>query len=303
MTLRPAHARPAYARLARPGFALPLVVLVSLVATLLVAFSLDRGMTQSLSVSRQMDRYANHHFTKGIETLIESFSRSVSGRQMSEMLDPDGLAMRVMTDDGVGLKVSFFDAQSTVLEVFDGFGRDDRMMGEGALVRLIEGFGLDEVKAATRKFGPLAVSINSAPEPILHAMLDAALLGDGVERTLTTLMQARRSAAIEGAMTQDEFELALDSAGLEPPLKARVTRVITTQPIIWRFVVEPDLDPSSAGGALVRYEGLAIIAPPSADRGANVPKGAGAVMEMRKVEMGPEGGEGESRTVTGAGGA
>lgn len=289
--------------MSRRGFALPLVVLVSLVASLLVAFSLDRAMSQSLSVSRQVDRYANHHFTKGIETLIESFSRSVSGRQMSEMLDADGLAMRVVTDDGVGLRVSFFDAQSTVLEVFDGFGRDDRMMGEGALVRLIEGFGLEEVKASTRKFGPLAVSINSAPEPVMRAMLDAALLGDSVDRTLTTLMQARRAAAIEGAMTRDEFLLALDSSGLEPPMKARVERVITTQPIIWRFVVEPDLDPSSSGGASVRYEGLAIIAPPSADRGANVPKGAGAVMELRKIEIGPEGGEGESRTVAGAGGA
>ena len=162
---------------------------------------------------------------------------------------------------------------------------------------------LDEVKAATRKFGPLAVSINSAPEPVLRAMLDAALLGDGVDRTLNTLMQARRSAAIDGAMTREEFQLALDSAGLEPPLKARVERVVTTQPIIWRFVVEPDVDPSSAGGASVRYEGLAIIAPPSADRGSNVPRGAGAVMELRKIEAGPQGGESESRTVTGAGGA
>ena len=86
-------------------------------------------------------------------------------------------------------------------------------------------------------------------------------------------------------------------------MKARVERLVTTQPIIWRFVVEPDMDPSSAGGASVRYEGLAIIAPPSADRGANVPKGAGAVMELRKIEVDPEGNEGESRTVAGAGGA
>jgi len=287
----------------RRAFALPLVVLVALVATMLVAFSLDRAATQSYSVARQIDRYANHHFTKGIETLIESFSRSVSGRQMSEVLDPDGLAMRVMTDDGVGLRVSFFDAQTTVLEVFDGMGRDDRMMGEGALVRLIEAFGVEQVRTATRKFGPLSVSINTTPEPILRAMLDAALLGEGVDRTLTTLLQARRSAAIEGAMSREEFQLALDSAGLEPPMKARVERLVTTQPIIWRFVVEPDMDPSSAGGASVRYEGLAIIASPSADRGANVPKGAGAVMELRKIEMDPQGGESESRTVAGAGGA
>jgi hypothetical protein len=268
----------------RRAFALPLVVLVSLIAALLVSFSLDRAMTQAYGVSRQIDRYATHHFTKGVETLIESFSRSVSGRQMSEVLDGSGLAMRVVTDDGAGLRVSFFDAQDTMLEVFDGFGRDDRMMGEGALVRLIESQGIEGVRQHTRKFGPLAVSVNSSSEQVLRAALDAALLGEGVDRTLNAVLQARRSAASAGAMTRDELVLALESAGLEPQMRSRVERVVTAQPIVWKFVVEPDVTPSSAGGASIRYEGLAIISPPNADRGANIPKGSGSVMEIRKVE-------------------
>lgn len=271
----------------RRGFALPLVVLVSLVAALLVTFSLDRQMTQSLGVKRQIDRYANHHFSKGVEMLIESFARSVSGRQVPEMLDPSGLAMRVMTDDGVGLRVSFFDAQDTVLEQFDGFGREDRTMGEGILVRLIEGAGVDAVRQHTRKFGPLAVSVNSSSEMVLRGALDAALLGDNVDRVLNTLLQARRSAANGMAMTREELQLALESAGLDPQLRARVERVVTAQPIVWRFVVEPDAPPSSAGGTTVRYEGLAILAPANADKGANIAKGSGAVMEIQKIEEDP----------------
>lgn len=268
----------------RRAFALPLVVLVSLVAALLVGFSLDRGMAQAYSVNRQVGRYATHHFSKGVEVLIDSFARAVSGRQMSEVLDESGLAMNVLTDQGVGLRVRFFDAQDTFLEVFDGFGRDDRMMGEGELARLIEGVGVDTVREHTRKFGPLAVSVNSSSELVLRAALDAALLGDNVDRVLNSLLQARRSAANGVSMTRDELQLALESAGLEPRKRARVERVVTAQPIVWRFVVEPDVQASSAGGTNVRYEGLAIIAPSNADKGVNVPKGSGSVMEIRKIE-------------------
>lgn len=268
----------------RRAFALPLVVLVSLVAALLVGFSLDRGLTQAYSVNRQVDRYATHHFSKGVEVLIDSFARSVSGRQMSEVLDESGLAMNVLTDQGVGLRVSFFDAQDTFLEVFDGFGRDDRMMGEGELARLVEGVGVDAVREHTRKFGPLAVSVNSSSELVLRAALDAALLGDNVDRVLNSLLQARRSASNGVSMTRDELQLALESAGVEPRMRARVERVVTAQPIVWKFVVEPDVPASSAGGTNIRYEGLAIIAPPNADKGVNVPKGSGSVMEIRKIE-------------------
>lgn len=268
----------------RRAFALPLVVLVSLVAALLVAFSLDRAMTQAYSVNRQIERYATHHFSKGVEMLIETFARAVSGRPMPEVLDESGLAMRVLTDDGAGLRVSFFDAQDTVLEVFDGFGRDDRMMGEGELVRLIEAVGVDAVHEHTRKFGPLAVSVNSSSEMVLRAALDAALLGDNVDRVLNSLLQARRSAANGVAMTRDELLLALEAAGLEPQMRSRVERVVTAQPIVWRFVVEPDVPASSAGGTTIRYEGLAIIAPPNSDKGVNVSKGSGSVMEIRKIE-------------------
>lgn len=269
----------------RRGFALPLVVLMSLVATLLVAFSLDRSLTQAYSVNRQVERYSTHHFAKGLETLIESFSRSVSNRSMAEVLDPSGLAMRVVTDDGAGLLVSFFDGQDTLLEAFDGLGRDDRMMGEGALVRMIESAGAENVRNFTRAYGPLAVSINSSSEEVLRAALDAALLGEDVDRTLSALLQARRSAANGVAMTREEMSFALEAIGVDPQLRSRVERLVTAQPVLWRFVVEPEDQASSAGGVTIRYEGVAIIAPPSADRGSNVPKGAGAVMEIHKVEL------------------
>lgn len=279
----------------RRGFAMPLVVLMSLVAALLVSVALDRSMAQALTVNRQIDRYATHHFNKGLEVLIDSFARAMSGRSLPEVLDQSGLAMRLITDDGVGLRVSFFDAQDTLLEAFDGFGRDDRMMGEGALVRLIEAVGMDEIRENTRTFGPMSVSINSSSETVLHCALDAALLGEGVERAQAALLQAKRSAANPSAMTREELQIALDSAGLEPPMRARVERIVTAQPVIWRFVVEPDIAPSSARGASVRYEGLAIIAPPNADRGANVSKGGGSVMEIRKIEEEPAAATRESR--------
>jgi hypothetical protein len=269
----------------RPGFALPLVVLMSLVAALLVAFALDRATIQALGVNRQVERYANHHFTKGIETLIESFTRSISGRQLSEVLDETGLAMQLLAEGSPPLNIRFFDAQNTFLEAFDGLSEGDRMLGEGALVRAIEAFGVEELRAHTRKFGPLAVSVNSSSEAILRAALDAALLGDSVDRTLNTILQARRSSANGTYMTRDELALALDSAGLEPPMRARVERVLTAQPVIWRFEVEPDQPASSAGGVSVRYVGLAIISPPNSDRGANIPKGGGSVMEIRKIEQ------------------
>jgi hypothetical protein len=129
------------------------------------------------------------------------------------------------------------------------------------------------------------VSVNSSSEAVLRAALDAALLGDKVDRTLNTLLQARRSAANGIAMTRDELLLAFESAGLEPQMRARVERLITAQPVIWKFVVVPDLDASSAGTPTVRYEGLAIIAAPNADRGASVPKGSGSVMEIKRVEQ------------------
>lgn len=251
----PTPRRPASAR----GFALPLVVLFSLVSTLMIAVMLSRQGTQSLTVKREIDAYGSHHLAKGMSEAIQAWTTSVAGGSIAEVLAEDGHAF-TLTAGSDALRVSLFEDQGTALGETKGLSPGSRQLADRVLLGVVQAYG-PESKAHLRSIGPVAVSVNSAPEPVLFAAIDAVLEGDGTDALTTEIVRARSR---NGFVTRDDLLAAFDSARIPSEKRGALDGSITSTPIVWRVVVEP----LQRGGAIdVYYEGQALIAPPgSPDR-------------------------------------
>ncbi len=235
----------------RRGFALPLVVLLALVSSLVVAVMLDRSTTQARTVKRQLDGYRDDHFAKGMQEAIDSWMKSVATKPMAELLEEDGHAMDLELADGVILKLYVFDAQGSVLIDF-GTLQGDSITDAQGVAMAYSGISAQELQKAskaiaetelkirtagrytpvtlTRRYGSPAISVNSAPDPVLAAVANFAGGGDLVAELIESV-NAARSAAPMGATELADLIAKIQT---EPEIRAILQRLLTAQPSFWQ---------------------------------------------------------------------
>lgn len=237
---------------ARRGFALPLAVLFSVVAATMVAVMLARQGTQRLAVARQIDSYGSHHLARGMSEVIQAWSTSVGMSRVAEMIADDGRAF-TLRSGASALDVSLFDDQGTALGETAGLSKGSRELADQVLLRVAQAYG-SEAKMHLRSIGPVAVSVNTAPEGVLAAAIDAVLEGEGTDALVREILRVRSRA---GTVTREDLLAAFDTANIAADKRGALDGVITTTPIVWRVVVDPR-QPGGRGEEY--YEGQAVIA-------------------------------------------
>lgn len=249
----------------RRAFALPLVVLVALVASLAITVILDRQNAQSRSIARQIDRYVEHHIEKGFSEIVERWVQAIGNRSLAEALQSDGLAVTLEPEQGRSVKVYMLDAQGGALTDLAGLNETALEQGRDIVRRLrqITGGAGPGVRAGlTRQYGPLAVSVNSAPEPVLQAVIESASDGDFSKSLVGDIVSARTGGA---KIKPEDLSQMLANSGIDQEKRGRVEALLTATPSVWRIVLRPE---TGSSGQDYHYEGLALIGPGARDRNA-----------------------------------
>lgn len=285
---------------ARRGFALPLVLLVTLVATVMLTLMLTRHNTQSLAVQRDLDRYATHHISKGVEEVVNNWMRTFGTKSMPEMLDEGGLGLVLAPDDGAAVQISFFDAQGAVLTDLAGLPAKSREQALDILARVrgLRGQRDRYGRPYTRKFGPVAVSANSAPEPILRAVVESALGLDPGSSNATSdaivsgILSARPGdrngvPAPNEPFPSGKLEEVFTRASVEQAALEKLRQLIVETPSLWSFTVVPAVRSSDPNVEEVRFEGLLLAGSSGRDRSSGGVQRTSPVVSLNRVRSDP----------------
>jgi type II secretory pathway component PulK len=239
----------------RRGFALPMVLLLVLIAGIVVSAMLQRHVTQVMTTQREALQYTFHHASKGAQEAIEAWLRqSGATRNMQEAVEADGHAFD-LTIDGMTVKVSLFDAQDGVLIELAGLSGTLREAGLNIIDELRTAEGAGAVRF-TRREGPLAVSVNSAPREVLLAAVNAITDGVGSDSLVAEVLHARE----EGTITQQTLNEVYTQADVEPEIRNKLGTVLTAQTTLWRVVAEAqDSSAVYTGRPNRRFCGLVML--------------------------------------------
>lgn len=222
------------------GYALVIVVLLTLVVGLMLSVAMQREGAQSLTVARQARAYREHHAVKGIQEAIRAWVRTIDARSIDESLGEDGHALDVTLGDGTVMSVYVHDGQGTALGDLTAVPSGQVDAAGRTLRYLAELVSEDEFKRLTRPGGPAAVSVNTAPEQVLRAVLLASMPEQAAEDVLRELLNQRASgekidrsmineAARTGGAGNDGTNTALSLLSVEPELW--YVRVIARKPL------------------------------------------------------------------------
>ncbi len=261
----------------RRAFALPLVIALALIASVLAAMALERQTAHNLTIQRQIEAYGTRHLERGLAEVIGTWLGSVRARGLAESLDERGVGLTIQAESGSMLEVRFEDAQGAALASVNGLIDENRVLVLDILGRLQLAVG-PAIGSMIRDVGPIAVSVNTAPEPVLRAAVEASLARDGAGPIVDAILGARSG---DDRITTESMARILEDAGVAPEVRAHLEGVLAVNPVLWRIVVTPRF----AGGeaATFRYEGLAWISGPR-DRDQGRQRNS-PIVSMRKVEM------------------
>lgn len=254
----------------RRAFALPLVLLLALIGVLSAAVMLQREGAQRLITARQVSAYRAHHLERGVREVIDAWARQTASLGINTMIGADGRVMDLRLADGGTLSVFMADGQGSVLTetafLPDAERRDALAILENLRREAVESNAGNPDPAWIRAVGPARVSIASAPEPVLRAVLRTAL----DERRADELLQLLTDARAGGELAPTDLTAAMTKISVEPEERATLMRLLTTTPDLWDVVIEFHAPERAwrSDGASVRYGGKMKINRPDANRPA-----------------------------------
>lgn len=247
----------------RRGFTLPMAVMVLLIVGMLLVLLTQRMVDSALASKRQTDAYVFHHVSLGIQEAVEAWVDSNGRRSLAESLGPDGTAFDLVVEGGQRVTVRFRDAQGTALGELAGLRENQAGLAAGVLVSLAEAIGPERAGTLIRSEGPIAVSVDSAPEPVLMAVVMSVTGGDRAADLVGSLVRARETTLL----TEETLTGVIDEAGLEPDQANALRQLLTATPQLWEVVAEADPLPGSVLTAKrIRYGGLAQLSAQSRAR-------------------------------------
>jgi len=241
----------------RRGFAIAMVVLLMVVVGLTVGVAMTRLSAQSKTIARQVGKYQDHHLGRGLQEAIGAWLRQQNGRDLLDVLGvEDGHAMDIMLADGSQVSVYLRDAQGAALSNLTG--QPDRQIEEGGL--LLRNLSLSTTESEflrlTRPFGPMPISINSAPDRVLEAAAQM-VAGESSQRFLSELEILRSQAA---KITRAQLSAASQSAGLTTEQRAAALRTFAVDIELWAVIIEVRAGRGMHSGRLIsRYGGITRI--------------------------------------------
>lgn len=236
------------------GFALPLVILLSLVATILVSVMLERQGAQRITIARAGDEYKQTHFARGVSEVVDTWLSYQGAKPLRDLLSRDGKAMDLELGDGSVLSVFMRDVQGLLLTDTSGLTPDDAADLRGALENLAESVPRQELSRFTRRFGPPAVSVLSAPGEVLAAIAHQVAGAQNADALLQALLEIRDKPRPNA---QDLNQAAI-TAELDDSQRKVFTRLVVVDSAFFRMVVDthgpnagPDSRPNARYGAYV----------------------------------------------------
>lgn len=235
----------------RRAFALPLVVLLSVSATLVAAVMLQRMSAQALTVQRQLEDYQTTHQARGLREAVDFWLTTVSGRRITDNLADDGKAMDLQLADGSTVSLYVTDGQSGVLSDFSGLRDEDRQTAIQILQQLHA--ASPGLAGTERTFGPVSVSAASAPFEVLQAVASAVVGPDGGTAFAQSLVQARA----QKRLANTDLNEAATKAKAEGETRAKLMRLVTADPTVWRVVV--DVRAAQSDRLTARAEMFAVL--------------------------------------------
>ncbi len=237
----------------RRGYVLVLVVLLTMVVALMGAVGLNRQGAQTLTVVRQVEAYRAHHAARGIQEAIGVWLRTVNTRGLADSLGEDGHALDITLDGGYSLQIYLHDGQGTALADLSGVVRAEQDRAGAALINLQNLVGDEHFDEYVREGGPAAVSLNTASEPVLRAVL-LATLTEAMADEMTSIILDLRSGGVR--LDRSDLTEALTAVGATGDERTAVTQSITdTTEVWWVTVVQRHM----IRGVQARYGGLVSI--------------------------------------------
>jgi hypothetical protein len=241
---------------AQRGYAMVTVLLLAMVAGLVSAVLMDRISTQDLTVRRQIHNYRMHHFERGVREAVSAWIATLYQQPIQKMLGEDGHAFDLELPDGSVAAVYLSDGQGTILAKPEGLTPEQREVGAVMVRELWAITGGKPPEEWFRPVGPLAVSINSAPEELLRAAGRASGDARAGDKLARLLLEQRRG---KPELTEQDLTQAITEAGFDNAAKDRVMRLVTFRAELWNAVI--DVYPSHGRGGLVARFGGRFLMP------------------------------------------
>ncbi len=231
-----------------------MVLMLLMVSGVVLSFMFERQGAQSLAVKREMDSYVFHHVSRGFQEAVEAWIRSNGNNPIAGALAEDGLAFSLLVDNGQVVDVYFRDAQGAVLADFAGLTGDVLDTAVDIVQNLRDRHGRNAARFIRRE-GPVAVSVNSAPDEVLEAVIGAVLDRLATNALIYEIKEAREQGPLDRAALDEVFRRA------EVPAEqlSRIQSLLAPEPVLWQVVAEARTPGTSR--PVIRYGGLALVTP------------------------------------------
>lgn len=234
----PVRPRPAITNPPTRAFALPLVVLLILVVSLGLVVILQNTSAGYLAGRRQINVYVDHHRAAGLKELINRWLET-SRDKLPDMIGPGGEAFELDIEDGQRVAVRISPAQGAALsDPGQLIGRrhdilEDMLIQLKPLSNRLAAAGQnDPERQLLRSVGPPEIDVNSAPEPVLEALVLAVL----ERRKATPVLKALLKRRGDGDLKPDDIPKVLTEAEVTPEEQAELKAMLTAAPTLWRAV-------------------------------------------------------------------
>jgi hypothetical protein len=237
----------------RPAFALAIVVLLAGVVVIACGVMLDRHASGRLSVARELKLYEAHHAGRGLSEVTTAWIMQLPSGSVRQLLGEDGHAFDLILDDRSLVSVSLEDGQGTLLADPTLVAPSEQKDQEGIRERLLTLTGYSIPPDMLRQVGPLKISVMTAPEELLEAVVMHVTDGEGAGDFVRTILKERA----DGEFKDLDLSKAINDAGLTGASRTHVRRMLTADPTLWK--VTATLTPRGARSPSEVYVGMAVI--------------------------------------------
>lgn len=245
--------RPALLVPARRAYAMVLVILLASVAGLTIAVMLDRHAQAALAEQRTVRGYERYHEQQGMRDLVSTIKNFLGSTARDR---DDAEEIRMITEDGLVYTVRVRDEQGRIL--VDPTSSEGPVMRRAAdLLRQTEG---DAARKYFRDRGPVRVNVNTAPEPVLGAIIRAIDPEGPADAFAQAVARARRDRPIK----EQDLAAIFNDVGLDQEVVAIAVRGLAVESGLTGVEVEIR---DREGRVAARYAGLGI---PRSQRGNGV---------------------------------
>lgn len=287
-------------RRGRHGFVLPFVLLLALVVAMFALVMTNRESVQRRSTARTLNDYVAEHLGKGVREVVGGWIKSLSGQPIEKLTEGDGHALDLTLPDGTTIAIYLSDGQGSLRESLGGLETSDaewlqimldelEVSAEAQDWRSLQAAGAADgatgkpLEPLTRQAGPIQVSLQTVPPPVLLSILRAITGKDKVDAFVEEIERSRE----DGEVSEADLGTASASINLSAEERATLNDFITTKPELWRLRAEVrPTDASLRSGARPRaFAGLFTV--PREGGGGGVNAGTGKAMVSSISPMGP----------------